>query len=105
MAVLEVELPSGFVVNAHSLDSIKRALPSVKKIETKNADTVAVVYFDHLTKDEISLKIDAFRNHDVDEQKPVAIVLYDYYDNGKSREFFSQPKLFRFEFSQFFFQH
>lgn len=83
MAVLELSLPSGFVVDAASLESLKSTIDTIKKVETKNDETLAVIYFDHLTKDPISLKINGFRNHLVSEQKPVPIVVYDYYDNGK----------------------
>lgn len=83
MAVLEVSLPSGFVVDVPALESLKSAIDTIKKVETKNDETLAVIYFDHLAKDPISLKINGFRNHLVSEQKPVPIVVYDYYDNGK----------------------
>lgn len=83
MVVLEVALPSGFVVNPELLDGLKTTLPIIKRIETKNAETVAIFYFDHLTSDTISLKIDGFREHIVEEQKPASIVIYDYYDNGE----------------------
>lgn len=82
MVVLEVALPSGFVVNSELLNGLKTTLPIIKRIETKNSETLAILYFDHLTSDAISLKIDGFREHIVEEQKPASIVIYDYYDNG-----------------------
>lgn len=84
MAVLEISLPSGFVVDSKALESLKSTIETIKKVETKNDETVAVIYFDHLSKDPVSLKINGFRNHLVTEQKPVPIVVYDYYDNGKT---------------------
>lgn len=87
MAVLEVSLPSGFVVDAAALKSLESSIETIKKVETKNDETLAVIYFDHLSKDPISLKINGFRSHLVSEQKPVPIIVYDYYDNGKSIEF------------------
>lgn len=86
MVVLEVSLPSGFVVDASALESLKSTIETVKKVETKNDETLAVIYFDHLSKDPISLKINGFRHHLVNEQKPVPIVIYDYYDNGEMRK-------------------
>lgn len=85
MTVVEVSLPSGFVVDTQSLEKLKSSIEIVKKVETKNDDTLAVIYFDHLSKDAVSLKLNAFRNHMVTEQKPVPIVVYDYYDSGKWR--------------------
>lgn len=84
MVVLEAALPSGFVFNSELLNGLKTTLPLIKRIETKNADTVAVIYLDHLTTETVSLKIDGFREHIVDEQKPASIVIYDYYDNGEN---------------------
>lgn len=88
MVVLETALPTGFVLNTELLDGLKKALPLVKRIETKNGETVAVFYLDHLTSDPVSLTVDGFREHIVDEQKPASIVIYDYYDNGKRYQFY-----------------
>lgn len=83
MVVLEIELPSGFVVNTELLNALKTTLPSIKRIETKNHDSVAVIYFDYLTLEPVNLNIDGFREHIVEERKPASIFIYDYYDNGK----------------------
>lgn len=83
MAVLEIAMPSGFVISTQSLDHLKSSLPIVKRIETKNSETVGIIYFDHISSDAITLKIDGFREHAVDEQKPASIVIYDYYDDCK----------------------
>lgn len=81
MVVLEVSLPSGFVLNFEILNGLKSTFSDIKRIETKNSDTVAIIYFDHLTSDAVTLQIDGFREHIVDEQKPASILIYDYYDN------------------------
>lgn len=83
MVVLETTLPSGFVVNADVLNGLKSTQSLVKRIETKSGDTVAIIYLDHLTTDPITLTIDGFQEHLVEEQKPASILIYDYYDNGK----------------------
>lgn len=83
MVVMEIALPSGFVINSELLNSLKSTQTLIKRIETKSGDTVAIIYFDHLTSNPITLKIDGFREHMVEEQKPASILIYDYYDNGK----------------------
>ncbi|CAM6001992.1 unnamed protein product, partial [Sphagnum balticum] len=45
MAVMEVELPSGYVADVDHLHSVTRA-KEVKRIDTTNGDTNVVVYFD-----------------------------------------------------------
>lgn len=83
MVVLEVSLPSGFVVNSEILNGLKSKFSDIKRIETKNSDTVAIIYFDHLTSAAVTLQIDGFQEHIVDEQKPASVLIYDYYDNCK----------------------
>lgn len=97
MVVLETELPSGFIVNAEMLNLLKSTLPSIKRIETKNADNVAVLYFDYLSSESVTFEIDGFREHIVKDQKLASVVAYDYYDNGKDFVYinFGKFKLFK----------
>lgn len=80
MAVMEVEFPSGFTADLDTLPSLEVS-ENVKKVETANADTKIIVYFDHLTRKEICPALDAFRTQKVAKQKPAAVTIYDYYDN------------------------
>lgn len=80
MAVMEVEFPSGFTADLDTLPSLEVS-ENVMKVETKNGDTVVVVYFDHLTRKELCPTLDAFRTQKVAEQRPAAVTIYDYYDN------------------------
>lgn len=83
MVVLEVSLPSGFTAETDLLYTLTK-IKNVKKVETKNGETVIVLYFDNLVANEPICPIfDAFRAHTVTEQKPVPIVVYDYYDSCK----------------------
>ncbi|KAG4066172.1 hypothetical protein HA402_014472 [Bradysia odoriphaga] len=94
MVVLEIGLPSGFVVHPILLNGLKSSHGMIKRIETKSSDTVAVLYFDHLDSNPVTLKIDGFRDHLVEESKPASILIYDYYDNALSaREFYSLPSI------------
>lgn len=82
MVVVEASLPSGWIVNTELLDTLKTNIPILKRTETKCGNTVAVLYLDHLTSDPVILTVDGLKDHDVDEQKPSSIVIYDYYDSG-----------------------
>jgi CD109 antigen len=82
MAVMEVALPSGFTFDADSLEQLL-ATERVKKVETKDGDTLVQVYFDDIDKHELCPVISAYRTHAVAKQKPVAVVVYDYYDNSE----------------------
>jgi hypothetical protein len=48
MAVMEVELPSGYVADVEALPSITRA-KEIKRIDTANGDTNVVIYFDRVS--------------------------------------------------------
>ncbi|XP_030240710.1 ovostatin-like, partial [Drosophila navojoa] len=89
MAILEVSLPSGYTVDEDSFKDIQE-IERVRLVETKNEDSVVVIYFESLPKGEIKcLPIEAFKTHAVANQKPAPIVLYDYYDtNKKATEYY-----------------
>jgi CD109 antigen len=77
MAVMEVSLPSGFTFDSDSLTELK-ATEKVKKIETKEGETIVVIYFDDLSVKKICPEVKAYRTHSVAKQKPVPIIVYDY---------------------------
>jgi len=89
MAVMEIDLPSGYQFDADQRQALE-SFESVKKLETKNDDTQIVLYFEHLTMTPICPVVKAIRTHKVAHQKPAAIVVYDYYDTTrKSRVFYN----------------
>lgn len=83
MVILEASLPSGFVLCTETLNGLKEKIALIKRTETKNNDTTAFIYFEHLTPQVINLKIIGSRKFMVTESKPAPVVVYDYYDNGK----------------------
>lgn len=83
MVVLEVSLPSGFGTDAESMYALAK-YEYVKRVETKNSYTVFVLYFDHLKANELICPVfEAYRRDKVAEQKPVPVLVYDYYDSCK----------------------
>ncbi|KRT80931.1 hypothetical protein AMK59_6126 [Oryctes borbonicus] len=91
MAVMEVNLPSGFTVDVDSLPSLEVS-QNVQKVETKN-DTTVVLYFHNVTIQEYCPTVSAFRTHKVAKQKPIAVTIYDYYDSSRrARVFYGSNK-------------
>lgn len=83
MVVLEVSVPSGFSVDTDSTYALAK-MDYVKRVETKNGDTVFVLYFDNLSANEpVCPVFEAYRRHKIAEQKPVPVLIYDYYDSCK----------------------
>lgn len=85
MAIMEVAFPSGFTADLDTIPSLE-ASEKVKRVETKNGDTTLVIYFDNLDRKERCPTMTAFRTHKVAEQKPAAVTVYDYYNNGENRK-------------------
>ncbi|KMQ97464.1 cd109 antigen [Lasius niger] len=91
MAVMEVSLPSGFTVDRDSLPSLELS-SHVKRVETKNGDTMVVLYFDKMIKEEYCPTVSAFRTHKVAKQKPVPVSIYDYYDSSRRARVFYEAR-------------
>ncbi|XP_043275099.1 CD109 antigen-like isoform X2 [Venturia canescens] len=92
MAVMEVNLPSGFTVDMDSLPSLETS-QNVKRVETKNGDTMVVLYFDKMIRQEYCPTVSAFRTHMVAKQKPVPVSIYDYYDSSRRARVFYEPRI------------
>lgn len=82
MAVMEVSFPSGVVADPERIPSLESS-KGVKKVETKNGDTIVVVYIDRLGTQELCFAVDGYRTHKVANQKPSPVIIYDYYDTCK----------------------
>uniref|UniRef100_A0A4Y0BNW4 TEP1-F n=1 Tax=Anopheles funestus TaxID=62324 RepID=A0A4Y0BNW4_ANOFN len=88
MAVMEVDMPSGFIVESDALKQLKEH-ELVKKVETKRGNTTVVLYFDNVGADIIKLSMSAFQKHEVENAKPANVIIYDYYDNTRcARSFY-----------------
>jgi len=91
MAVMEVELPSGYVADLESLRTSTQKAADVKRIDTSNNDGTVVIYFDRVTKEKQCITVPAFRAHKVANNKPVPVTIYDYYDRSKLSRIFYEP--------------
>ncbi|XP_018336565.1 CD109 antigen-like isoform X2 [Agrilus planipennis] len=87
MAVMEVTLPSGFTADVDSLPSLEVS-QNVQKVQTKNEDTTVILYFNNLTTTEYCPTVSAYRTHKVAYQKPVPVIVYDYYDSTRRARVF-----------------
>ncbi|KAL3282733.1 hypothetical protein HHI36_005903 [Cryptolaemus montrouzieri] len=91
MAVMEVNLPSGYTVDTHSLPSLEVS-QHVQKVEAKHELTQVILYFNNISSVvEYCPTVSAFRTHKVANQKPVAVVLFDYYDTSRRARIFYRP--------------
>ncbi|XP_026273559.1 CD109 antigen isoform X2 [Frankliniella occidentalis] len=91
MAVVEVTLPSGFTADEDALSDLK-ANALVRRVETKDQDTVIVLYFDKMETKDYCVDVSAIRTHLVSNQKPVPVTVYDYYDQSRrARVFYEAP--------------
>ncbi|KAJ6219175.1 hypothetical protein RDWZM_004987 [Blomia tropicalis] len=92
MALIEVELPSGFQADNDELQNITQTVPTVKRVDTANNEGTVVIYFDQITNSkEICITVVARRVFKVANQKPVPVSVYDYYDRSKMSRIFYEP--------------
>jgi hypothetical protein len=49
MAVMEVNLPSGFTANMDALPALRR-FKEVKRVDTERGDTKIILYFETMTR-------------------------------------------------------
>ncbi|XP_035781248.1 CD109 antigen-like isoform X2 [Anopheles albimanus] len=82
MAVMEIDMLSGFIIDSDSIAALKQH-SAVKKIETKRGDTTLVLYFDNIGETSVALTVIAYRKHEVTDVKPANAIIYDYYDNTR----------------------
>ncbi|XP_070508209.1 thioester-containing protein 1 allele R1-like [Chironomus tepperi] len=91
MAVMEISTPSGYAFDSDSLNSIVGSSSNVKRVEAKNGNTLANVYFDYLQSQIQCMNVNVTKIFDVADQKPASIVVYDYYANDLRSEVFYTP--------------
>ena len=85
MAVMEVELPSGFTANRDALPALRKF---ARRVETAKEDTKVILYFESLDRSEICPTISAYRTYRVANQKPASVIVYDYYDQSRAARSF-----------------
>ncbi|KAF0289583.1 CD109 antigen [Amphibalanus amphitrite] len=88
MAVMEIELPSGFTVDEQSIPGLYK-YRSVKRVETADGDTKVVIYFDEISQYETCPTVLGYYTAKVARQKRSAVTVYDYYDPTRmARQFY-----------------
>lgn len=88
MAVMDVSLPSGYIVDNDLIPGLYD-YTGVKLVEKKEDESGVLVYFDHLTEIEVCPTVAAYRINKVAFQQPTPVVVYDYYDTTRqARRFY-----------------
>jgi len=80
MAIMIVNMPSGFVYN----DRQSQSNPDISRTEVTNQGSQVTFYFNSISKTQSCATINAFRAKLVAELKGATIEVYDYYDTCKS---------------------
>ncbi|XP_016962296.1 CD109 antigen [Drosophila biarmipes] len=84
MALMQVQLPSGYVSDPESFADIK-AISDVKSVETKDEDTEVHIYFEKMRPNNRKcFTLKAIFTHAVANHKPSWVRLYDYYVTERS---------------------
>lgn len=91
MALAEISLPSGYTSNDDDLSDLV-GTNHVESVETKNGDTVIVIYFEYLDASQTCIEVGATLTSNVADQKPASITIQDYYVTSKKALIFYQPQ-------------
>lgn len=91
MAVMEVELPSGYVADVEALPGLRRT-KQIKRIDTADKDTKVIIYLDRVTKDEVCFTVPAHRTSKVSNNRPIPVTIYDYYNRQQAARIFYEPE-------------
>lgn len=84
LIIMEINLPTGFQSDAvHTIN--RNEYKNLERIESKNDNTVIIMYFTSLTVfEKTCAKIDIIKISDIMELQPGSIKMYDYYNATRS---------------------
>ncbi|CAG7822305.1 unnamed protein product [Allacma fusca] len=92
MAIVEVNLPSGYAFDTESLLQLK-SVKEYRRNDLQNQNTQLEAYFNHLSSEETCFPVQASRVFKVGKISPAYVNVYDYYDTTKTaRAFYEPPK-------------
>jgi CD109 antigen len=90
MAIVEVNLPSGYAFDTESLVQLKSA-KDYKRYDLENQNTKLAAYFTSVSSEETCFPLLASRVFKVGKQSPAYVSVYDYYDTTKTARAFYEP--------------
>nr|BAR45594.1 thioester-containing protein 1 [Niponia nodulosa] len=92
MAVIEMNMPSGYVVDGESLPQVGKQ-DRLKRVDTVDGGTKVQLYYDEINDIKICPQVTAYRTFPVANVRPAAVSVYDYYENERRAEsFYDAPK-------------
>uniref|UniRef100_A0A182XPL4 Alpha-macroglobulin receptor-binding domain-containing protein n=1 Tax=Anopheles quadriannulatus TaxID=34691 RepID=A0A182XPL4_ANOQN len=81
MALVEVTLPSGYVVD-HNPISEQMTVNPIQHIEIRYGGTSVVLYYNSMGSERNCFTVSAYRRFKVALKRPAYVVVYDYYDTN-----------------------
>ena len=87
MAVFELNMPSGYVIDQDFISAANLG-PLYKRHDVEEGGAKAAIYFDHFSLHEKCFEIVALKEFQVSNPSPADALVYDYYDTTKMAEAF-----------------
>nr|2PN5_A Chain A, Thioester-containing protein I [Anopheles gambiae] len=81
MALIEVTLPSGYVVDRNPISEQTKVNP-IQKTEIRYGGTSVVLYYDNMGSERNCFTLTAYRRFKVALKRPAYVVVYDYYNTN-----------------------
>ena len=90
MAIVELNFPSGYVVERDALSDLKE-VPEYKRHDLENGDSRISVYFESLSANSTCFTVSGNRLFKVGNQAAAYVTAYDYYDTTKRATVYYEP--------------
>ncbi len=79
MALIDIKLPSGYVIEPESIESYKP--DKIKRFEINSTKNLATLYIDKLTNSGLELKLEVNLENKIEECKAGYVSVFDYYED------------------------
>ncbi|CAG7823806.1 unnamed protein product [Allacma fusca] len=94
MAIIEVNLPSGYTFDPETLNDL-HSVTNFKRQELKQQNEKLNIYFEFIPKEpETCIYVEAMRSFKVGKAMPAIVKVYDYYETSrKAMMFYEVPEV------------
>jgi len=95
MAIIEINLPSGFEFEIDSIEQLKGKHATVMRYDLEDGNTKVNIYLSSISKKQICIDVEANRVFKVAKPAQSYVQVYDYYDTTKKVRAFYDPPEYR----------
>lgn len=81
MMLMEIYLPSGFIIDRETFEQLSSAVERIQRLELEDNSSKGRIYLDYLhSNEELCIPIYLEKIFDINDGKTAPIIVYDYYN-------------------------